>query len=176
MSDPDDLSQFSGPVFFIDFRARRQHRCSSVKPAFDVWSRTFALTASPEVHFVARSEMCQRPCFSPEMLSSVLLPCVLSVTRLRLLPALADVPETSDPEFLCHCRRMVDPSSANVPVPCERKRNHEPAPISLCDNTAAANTTMDSRSSLSSAILVIVSFTIPMVFSVTDAGHVASPG
>ena len=36
-------------------------------------------------------------------------------------------------------------------------------------NTTAINTTMDSRSSLSSAILVIVSFAIPMVFSVTDA-------
>ena len=38
----------SSRVFFIDVRARRQHHCSSVEPAFDVWSRTFAFTASPK--------------------------------------------------------------------------------------------------------------------------------
>ena len=59
VSDPDVLSRFSGSVFFIDFRARRHHHSSSVKPPFDVWSRTFARASSPEVHFVARSEKCQ---------------------------------------------------------------------------------------------------------------------
>ena len=67
-------------------------------------------------------------CFLLEMLSSVVLRCVLSATRLRLLPSLADVPESSDLAFRCRCRRMIDPSSANVQVPIEQMRNLEPAP------------------------------------------------
>ena len=115
-------------VFFIDFRARRQHHSSSAKPAFDVWSRTSAFASSPEVHFVARSEIVPRVCFLLEMLSSVVLRCVPSATHLWLCPSLADVPESSDPEFRCRCRRMIDPGSANVPVPTVPERNLEPAP------------------------------------------------
>ena len=93
VSDPDDFSRFSGFVFFIDCRARRQHHSSSVKPAFDVWSRAFAFASSPEVHFVARPQMCSVVL----KILSVILRCVLSATRLWLFPSLADVPAVSLP-------------------------------------------------------------------------------
>ena len=57
---------------------------------------------------------------------------------------------------------------------CERPSAHltgekpRTRSTSLCGDTAAANTSVDFRSSLSHAILVIVSFTILMVFSVSD--------
>ena len=48
---------------------------------------------------------------------------------------------------------------------------------SHCANTAAARTVVKHfRSGLSKTILVIVSFAIPMVLSVTDACHETSPG
>ena len=103
VSDPDDLPRFPSSVFPIVFRTRRQHHCSSLKPAFDVWSHTFAFTASPEVHFVARTALCQwavsRSRGSLESFK------VLSATHLWLFPFLADVPESSDQEFRCHCRK-----------------------------------------------------------------------
>ena len=59
VNDPDELPRFWRSIFLVDFRARGQHHCSSMKLPFDVWSCTLAFTASPEVRFVTRSEMCQ---------------------------------------------------------------------------------------------------------------------
>ena len=67
-------------------------------------------------------------CFVLEMHSSVVLRCVLSATRFWLFSSLADVPESSDPEFRCRCRRMIDPCSVIVQVPSEPARNLELAP------------------------------------------------
>ena len=86
------------------------------------------------------------------MLSSVVLRCVLSVSG--CFHPQADIPESSDPESRCRCRRMIDPSSVNVEVPTEPKRNLAPAPSHYAPTTAAANTSIDFRSGLSKAILV----------------------
>ena len=59
VGDPKDFPRLTKCIFLVNFCTRCQHNCATVKICFDVWRCTFALTASPEVHFT-RSDMCQR--------------------------------------------------------------------------------------------------------------------
>ena len=150
MSDPDDLSRFSGSVFFIDVRPRPHKHCSSVRPAFDVWSRTFSFALSPEIHYVARSECVKDLFLAPDAL--------LRHSSLRALSnafLAVSVP--------CRCSRKLG-SGVSLPLskndwsqfgnrPCahwarEKPRTHS---ISLCANTPASSTPVDFRSGLSPA-------------------------